>query len=290
MNLDFLHHKTLRREFVMAWGQIILGCLIGAAAYPTFLDPGRIAPGGLTGIAMILKQLFGWEIGITSLILNIPLFLVGYRTMGRSFAFRSLAATVLFSLFIDLVKLSAIEVEPMLGTLYGGIILGLGLGLILRGGATTGGTDMAARMVHRHLPFLSVGMFLFLIDFVVVVLAGVFIGLSESLYALICIFVSSKVIDAVMLGLSRDKACFIMTAAWQQISQRVMAEMERGVTQLSAKGAYTNTERPVVLCVLSPQEVPRLKDIVREEDEAAFMFVTEAHEALGEGFSNLAGE
>ena len=282
--------KLVIRERTAAWLQIVVGCLIGAAAYPLFLDPGKIAPGGLTGVAMILKHLFGWEIGVTSLILNIPLFVVGYRTMGRVFAFRSLVATILFSLAIDLLKLPAMDVEPILGTLYGGVLLGVGLGFILRGGATTGGTDMAARLVHKYLPFLSVGMFLFLIDCVVVLAAAIFIGSSEALYALICIYMSGKAVDMVMLGLSKNKACFIISQAWETISRRLLHEMERGVTQLTARGAYTGTDRPVVLCVLPPQEVARLKEIVREEDERAFMFITEAHEALGEGFSSLTSQ
>ncbi len=290
MNLLEKLNKAARREQMLAWLQIVLGCVIGAAAYPTFLDPGKIAPGGLTGVAMILKHLWGWDIGITSLILNIPLFIVGYKAMGRLFAFRSLVATVLFSLMIDLLPLKAIPVEPILGTLYGGLLLGVGLGFILRGGATTGGTDMAARMVHKYLPFLSVGMFLFLIDCIVVVAAWIFIGSSEALYALICIFISGKAVDMVMLGLSSNKACFVITSEWERVSQRLMTEMDRGVTQLSARGAYSGTERPVVLCVLPPQEVSRLKAIVRQEDEKAFMFITEAHEALGEGFSSLTSE
>lgn len=290
MNLLEKLNKAARREQLLAWLQIVLGCVIGAAAYPTFLDPGKIAPGGLTGVAMILKHLWGWDIGITSLILNIPLFIVGYKAMGRLFAFRSLVATILFSLMIDLLPLKAIPVEPILGTLYGGLLLGVGLGFILRGGATTGGTDMAARMVHKYLPFLSVGMFLFLIDCIVVVAAWIFIGSSEALYALICIFISGKAVDMVMLGLSSNKACFVITSEWEKVSQRLMTEMDRGVTQLSARGAYSGTERPVVLCVLPPQEVSRLKAIVRQEDEKAFMFITEAHEALGEGFSSLTSE
>ena len=287
MNMMEKLRKAARKEQLLAWFQIVIGCVIGAAAYPTFLDPGKIAPGGLTGVAMILKHLWGWDIGITSLLLNIPLFVIGYKAMGRVFAFRSLVATILFSLMIDLLPLAAIPVEPMLGTLYGGILLGIGLGFILRGGATTGGTDMAARMVHKYLPFLSVGMFLFLIDCVVVVAAWIFIGSSEALYALICIFVSGKAVDMVMLGLSQNKACFVITSEWETVSRRLMTEMDRGVTQLSARGAYSGIERPVVLCVLPPQEVSRLKEIVRQEDEKAFMFITEAHEALGEGFSSL---
>ena len=290
MNLMERLKKAARREQFMAWVQIVIGCVIGAAAYPTFLDPGKIAPGGLTGVAMILKHLWGWDIGITSLILNIPLFVVGYKAMGRVFAFRSLGATILFSLMIDLLPLREIPVEPILGTLYGGILLGIGLGFILRRGATTRGTAMAARMLHKYLPFLSVGMFLFLIDCVVVIAAWIFIGSSEALYALICIFVSGKAVDMVMLGLSSNKACFVISDAWERVSQRLMNEMERGVTQLTAKGAYTGKDRPVVLCVLPPQEVSRLKEIVRQEDEKAFMFITEAHEALGEGFSSLMSE
>ena len=290
MNLLEKLNKAAKREQLLAWLQILLGCVIGAAAYPTFLDPGKIAPGGLTGVAMILKHLWGWDIGITALLLNIPLFILGYKAMGRVFAFRSLVATILFSLMIDLLPLKAITVEPILGTLYGGILLGIGLGFILRGGATTGGTDMAARMVHKYLPFLSVGMFLFLIDCLVVVAAWIFIGSSEALYALICIFITGKAVDMVMLGLSSNKACFVITSEWETVSRRLMTEMDRGVTQLSARGAYSGTERPVVLCVLPPQEVSRLKEIVRQEDEKAFMFITEAHEALGEGFSSLTSE
>ena len=287
MNLKEKLHKAAQKEQLMAWLQIVMGCIIGAAAYPTFLDPGKIAPGGLTGVAMILKHLWGWDIGITSLLLNIPLFIVGYRAMGKMFAFRSLVATILFSFAIDLMPLQEIPVEPILGTIYGGILLGIGLGLILRGGATTGGTDMCARMVHKYLPFMSVGMFLFLIDCVVVIAAWIFIGSSEALYALICIFVSGKAVDVVMLGLSQNKACFVITDQWERVSRRLLDEMERGVTQLSASGAYTGVDRPVVLCVLPPQEVARLKEIVRQEDERAFMFITDAHEALGEGFSSL---
>ncbi len=278
---------TPRREIVMAWLQIVVGCVIGAAAYPTFLVPGKIAPGGLTGVATILNHLFQLPIGTTSLILNIPLFIIGYRSMGRTFVVRSLAATVLFSLLIDAIALPSLTMDPMLGTLFGGAVLGAGLGLILRGGATTGGTDMAARMVHSRIPFISVGMFLFIIDFMVVVAAGFFIGTTEALYALICIFVSSKVIDMVMLGLSTNKACFIMSSAWESVSNRILKEMDRGVTHLTARGGYSGRQQPVILCVLSPQEVAHIKEIVREEDERAFMFITEAHEALGEGFSKL---
>lgn len=287
---DKIRGKVRHYDVVIAYVQIVLGCLLGGVAYPLFLVPNNIAPGGLSGLAMILNYLFKSPVGMTSLLMNIPLFLIGYKAMGRVFALRSLIATVLFSITIDVVQLPAMTNDPLLGTLYGGVLLGAGLGLILRGGATTGGTDMIARMVHSKLPFITVGAFLLMIDCLVVILAGVVMGTSEGLYALISIFASSKVIDMVLAGFSSNKACFIITDKWDEVTGHILHDMDRGVTQLTARGAYSGQERPVVLCVTSPQEVARLKDIVREEDERAFMFVTDAHEALGEGFSKLSGE
>ena len=282
--------KTHKREILMAYAQIFIGSVIGAAAYPAFLIPNNIAPGGLTGVATILNYLAGWPVGITALVLNIPLFLIGYRTMGKVFAFRSLVATALFTILIDILPLKPVSEDPLLGTLFGGVVLGIGLGLILRGGATTGGSDMIARMVHRRFSFITVGMFLFALDFLVVLAAAIFIGGTEALYAMIDIYVCGRVIDAVMVGFGGNKACFVITDAWQKITGRVLNEIARGCTLLEARGAYSGTSRPVVMCVMSRQEMTALKRIVQEEDEKAFMFITEAHEALGEGFSRLDGK
>ncbi len=282
--------KKVDKGVVLAYVQIVVGCVIGGAAYPLFLVPGQIAPGGLSGVAMILNHLLGTPVGLMSIVLNIPLFLVGYKTLGTRFVFRTLLGTLLFSVCIDALKLPPVTQEPLLNTIFGGALLGVGLGMIMRGGATTGGTDMMARMLHKHVKFISVGMVLLAMDGIVVLVAAFTFGMTEGLYALICIFVSSKVLDVVMLGLSNNKACFIISDAWEKITQRLLMEMERGVTQLSAKGAYSGKERPVVLCVLPPQEVSRMKEIVSHEDERAFIFISDAHEALGEGFSALGGE
>jgi len=278
----------LQNERLMAYGQILLGSVLGAIAYPLFLVPNHIAPGGLTGIATILNYLFHWPVGITSLLLNIPLFLVGYRAMGRVFALRSLVATLLFSLLIDIIPLPPMTTDPLLGALFGGVLLGVGLGLILRGGATTGGTDMAARMVHNRFQHISVGALLFGIDGLVVALAGIGIQAEYALYAFISIYASSKLIDVVMTGLSSDKACYIISDHNEAIKRELMDELDRGVTVLHAEGGFSGDERPVLLCVLSAQELGRLKAIVRMEDERAFVFITDAHEVLGEGFRKLA--
>ena len=273
-------------ERFFSYVQILLGALIGGAAYPLFLTPNRIAPGGVTGIATILNYLLHWPVGIVSLVLNVPLFMIGYRAMGKVFAFRSLVATVFFSLFIDL-PLRPVTDDPLLGSLYGGVLLGIGLGLIMRGGATTGGSDMIARMVHRRFQFISTGAFLFAIDFAVVSAAGLLIGTTEALYALINIFLTAKVMDVVIIGFSSNKACFVISSRWQQISDRILKDMDRGVTQLTARGGYTGEERPTLLCVISRSEITAFKRILREEDENAFVIIVEAHEAIGDGFSAL---
>ena len=282
-----LRSRPAAAERFFSYAQILLGSLIGGAAYPMFLTPNQIAPGGITGIAMILNHLFRWPVGTVSLLLNIPLFVISYRAMGRVFAFRSLVATILFSLFIDILPLYPLTQDPLLGTLYGGVMLGIGLGLIMRGGATTGGSDMIARMVHKRFQFISVGSILFAIDFAVVLTAGFLIGTTEALYAMINIFLTAKVMDVIIIGFSSNKACFVISSRWREISERILRDMDRGVTQLTARGAYTGTERPTLLCVISRSEIMAFKRILREEDENAFVIIVEAHEAIGDGFSQF---
>ena len=274
-------------ERFFSYAQIILGAMVGGAAYPLFMTPNKIAPGGITGIATILNHLFQWPVGTVTLILNVPLFLISYRAMGRIFAFRSLVATLFFTLFIDVLPLQPMTTDPLLGALYGGVMLGAGLGLIMRGGATTGGSDMVARMVNKRFQFISTGSFLFAIDFAVVVSAGFLIGATEALYSLICIFLSARIMDTIIIGFSSNKACFIISSRWQEISDRIMRDMDRGVTQLTARGAYTGAERPTLLCVIGRSEIMALKRILREEDEKAFVIIVEAHEAIGDGFTHL---
>ena len=279
--------KMIRHEQLRSYIQITVGCAIGGLAYPLFLVPNSIAPGGLTGIATILNHLFQVPVGLTSMVLNLPLFVIGFRAMGRVFVWRSLVATVLFSVAIDLLKVPPMTDDVLLGAVYGGGLLGVGLGIIFRGEATTGGSDMIARMVHRKFSFISVGAFLFAIDFMVIVASGFVMGAQHAMYALICIIVSAKIVDMVLDGFSVQKACFVISDKSVAVTNRIMEELNRGVTLLTATGAYSGREKPVVLCVAGRQEVPRIKEIVRQEDEKAFMFITEAHEALGEGFSKL---
>ena len=268
--------SLLKNEHLASAVQIVLGCALGALAYPLFLVPNHIAPGGLTGLATVLNYLFHWPVGTASLVMNVPLFIIGYRAMGRVFVIRSLAATVLFSALIDLIPLPPMTQQPLLGAVFGGVLLGAGLGLILRGGATTGGTDMVARMIHNRFQHISVGAILFSIDCCVVLMAGFFIEAEYALYAFVALYAASRLIDVVMVGLAREK-----------VKQDIMQRLDRGVTVLRAEGGYSGQERPVLLCVMSAQEMGRLKAIVREADEDAFLFISDAHEVLGEGFRKL---
>lgn len=279
--------KSIKSSLLFSYIQLFIGCLIGSAAYPLFLTPNNIAPGGLTGIAVILNYLFHLPVGTISLAMNIPLFLLGYRSVGKIFAFRSLIATLLFSLLIDILPLRPMTMDPLLGTLFGGVLLGIGLGLIIRGGATTGGTDMMASMVNRKFQYISTGTILFAFDFLVVAAAGIIVGTSQALYAMICIFVTAKVMDTVMIGFSGNKACLIVSSSWEEIKKRIMFDMGRGVTQLLSKGGYTGDDRPTLLCVVNRQEIMEIKKIVREVDVNAFMIILEAHEAIGDGFSGI---
>lgn len=276
-----------KNEQLMSYIYIVLGSFIGASAYPLFLVPNSIAPGGLTGVATIFNHFFHWPVGFVSLILNIPLFLFSYKTMGKDFVIKSIIATLLFSAMIDIFPFKAVTDNMLLSSIYGGIVVGFGLGLILKGGATTGGTDMIARLLHRWFPHISVGGFLFAVDFCVISAAGIFIGVESALYALINIYVASVIIDVVMQGLNRAKACYIISNNSENIRQRLMAEMDRGLTIIEATGGYTMENRPVLLCVVNPAEVVNLKNVIQQEDARAFMFITEAYEVLGEGFKEF---
>ena len=279
--------KIFHNERVIAYAEIVLGSMIGGAAYPLFLVPNNIAPGGLTGIATILNYLFKWPVGITSILLNLPLFAIGWKAMGKVFVFRSLVATLLFSMFIDLLQLPPLTDDILLGSVYGALVLGVGLGLIMRGGATTGGSDMVARMVHNRFPVVTVGAFLFLVDCLVILCAAFTMSARAALYALICIFVNAKAVDLVLAGFGSAKACFIITNQPGGISERIMNELERGVTVIGATGAYSGKEKTILISVVSQREVFPLKKIVRQEDQKAFMFIADTHETLGEGFGEL---
>lgn len=281
---------AVKSKTIQQYALILAGCLIAAAAYPLFLEANHIAPGGLTGLTTILNYYFGLPIGLTSLALNLPLLLMGWRLIGARFIVRTLIATALFTLSIDLMTFKPLVDDPMLAALGGGVLLGVGLALIFKGSATTGGTDLMARMVHHRFRAVSVGSFLMVFDLMVVLLAWIFLSAQHAMYAIVCVFVTAKMIDQVLIGFGTDKACYIISARYEAIERRVMEELERGVTRFDAVGAYSGRQGKMLMCVVGRFETVKIKTIVQEEDERAFMFITDTHETLGEGFAKLIEE
>ncbi|HHT66218.1 MAG: YitT family protein [Caldicoprobacterales bacterium] len=270
------------RKIINEYLLIVLGCLLTALSFNLFFIPNQIAPGGLSGIATVLYYLFRFPVGITTLVLNIPLFISGIRQLGGHFGIRTLLATILLSVFIDLVKVPALTDDSLLAAIYGGFLMGLGLGIIFRMNATTGGTDLFAKIIHRHFPSISVAWVLFAVDFLVVLAAAIFLGPSRGLYAIVSLALSARVIDLVQEGLNTAKAFFIISDHSEAISQRIIEEMDRGVTILDGTGAYTGNPKSVILCVVSRTQITQVKGLINEVDPAAFVLVADVREVMGD--------
>lgn len=275
---------------------ILAGSLIFAASVNVFTAPNNLAPGGLTGLATIVNYASAdrFPIGITILVLNIPIFIWAFVEGGWRFVAKTIAATVASSLAIDFAApfMPAYRGDMLLTTVFGGFLAGLGLALILSRGATTGGTDMIATLLGKHFPHLSMGRLLLAIDMVIVVFSAfVYRNYESPLYAAIVIFITSKVIDTVLYGFSSatGKMMFIISPKNLEIADRIMSELDRGVTELKARGCYTKQDNGVLLCAVRRQEVHKTYRIVHELDPNAFIIVGEAGEINGEGFREIPG-
>lgn len=275
------------RQILKDYAVLVLGTLISALSFDLFFLPYDIAPGGVTGIATVLASFLPLTVGVLSFVINVPLFLLSWRTVGWRFAVRSFAAMTLLSLFIDLVPQVDLSGDIMLASVFGGLLLGVGLGMVVRAGATTGGTDMAAKMIHQHVGFMSIAVILLALDAFVVLVAAATFGMQAGLWALIVLMVSSKAMDAVIKGFNTAMQFLIISNASEEIVRRIHSDLERGCTRLMAQGTYSGKEVGTLLCVVSRIEAPRLKKIVAEIDPAAFVTVCDVHEALGEGFAGI---
>ena len=269
---------------------IALGTFLAALSLPLFFLPYDIAPGGISGISTVLASVLPLSVGLISFVLNVPLFLIGWRTVGWRFAVRSFIAMSLMSLFIDLVPVRDVSGNVMLASVFGGVLLGVGLGLVVRAGATTGGTDMAAKMIHSRVAFLPIAAILFLIDGLVVAVAALAFGLQAALWALIALFVSSQAMDSVIKGFNTAMQFMIISRDSAEIVRRIHTEIDRGCTRLMAEGTYSRLPVGTLLCVVSRTEAPRLKKLVAEVDPQAFVTVCNVHEVLGEGFTGIDDE
>ncbi|KAB3534175.1 YitT family protein [Alkaliphilus pronyensis] len=272
---------------------ITIGCGLMAISLIFFLEPNTIAPGGVTGLAILIQKLTGIPIDVTNLAFNIPLFITGIYVLGKLFGIKTAYATIALSGFIRLFIImfgsgAMLTGDLLLSSIYGGVIMGVGLGLVFLYGGTTGGTDLAGAILNHFFPTISTAKLMMLLDLIIVAAAGlVEKNIETSLYSIIALYILVKVADFIVEGLSYAKAFYIISNSPNEIAKRIIDEMGRGVTALEGKGLYTGTKRDILLCVVNRAQVAKLKKLVYEIDDKAFIMVTTIHEVLGEGFKEI---
>ena len=278
---------------VRSCGIITLGAVIYALAFDWFVAPNQIAMGGVTGLAQIVNALVPvLPVGVLSILVNVPLFLAGWRLLGGRLLVSSLYAMAVSSLAIDVIAWMHTfpPMDPILATLYGGAGMGVGLGLVFSQGATTGGTDIIGKLLKLKFPWLPIGKLVMIPDMVVVILAAVVFGtVNAALYGLIQMYLLSKVMDMILYGWDTSRVPYIITDRWEETVQGLL-DMNRGVTLLQGKGAYTGAEKQVLLVAFRQREIVPIKRMLREIDPKAFFIVCDAHEILGEGFGDYQKE
>jgi uncharacterized membrane-anchored protein YitT (DUF2179 family) len=285
--------NSLKRSWpwVRDLGLIIIGSLAQAIGLRLFLVPADLASGGVSGIAQLINHFTNWPIGLMVFVGNVPLFIIGWRFLGgRRFGIRTATAVVSFSFFVDFLALflpaDGLTNDIFLNSLYGAVVAGVGYGLVYRARGTSGGSDILARILN-HWRGVSMSASYLMVDSAVILGAGLIFGWKEALYALISLYVSGLVAETTLEGPRTVRTALIVTAQPELVAERILEDMNRGVTKMSATGAYTGAERSVLYCVVTRAEVAFLKSIVDEADPKAFMVIGQAHEALGEGFQPL---
>lgn len=270
------------------FGKIIAGCVLFGMGFALFLEPNNLNAGGISGLAMIAVHLLDFgSVGIITILINLPLFIIGGIKVGKKFFVGSLIGTAVSSVALDMFALLPHpDTEPLLAVLYGGLLCGIGLGIVFTTGASTGGSDIVVRLLKLKYENVPIGTISIVFDAVVVILTGlVFWDVSKALYSGVTIFVCGQVIDAVVYRFDYSKVALIISREHEKIAHEIGVKLDRGATYLHGEGSYSGTEMKVILTVVKKQQVAEMKRLVMEIDPAAFLVVQEAHQVLGEGFS-----
>ncbi|MDW7729238.1 MAG: YitT family protein [Bacillota bacterium] len=281
-------NKTGLKIFLVDFGGILAGAVILAIGYNMFMVPNMLAPGGISGLAVVLYYLIKSPVGLTIIILNIPLFIAGYAILGPRIVMQSLLGTLLFSIALEVTApfLPPATNDLLLAAVYGGIVMGVGSGLVFRYRGSTGGTSLLSLILAKKWG-ISPGQAMLWGDLTVLVLAVFVFGSEAAMYAALSLFVSVKVIDAILEGLGLAKSVIIITCCGEKINEKLIYELGRGVTWLEGSGGYTREAREVLLCVVTRQQIARLKTIIHKIDPSAFVIIGNATEVHGEGFKKL---
>ncbi len=270
--------------------KILLGSAVFAVGIQWFFHPAALLSGGVTGIALVINYLTGAPTGVMLAALNLPLFIIALRRYGWRFMGGSLLGTLASSLFIDLLSLVKISItaEPLLAAIYGGIITGLGLGIVYSTGSTTGGTDILAKLIREKYPYVNFGTMILVLDGVIIAAYALIFGKYENaMYTVIAVYIAARVIDLVLYGSSQSKLCHIISEYSDEIKAAIVEKLNRGVTVLSGKGAYSGQDKQILLCVVKRQQIVEIKKIVKNIDKTAFVIVTDTRDVFGEGFGDI---
>jgi uncharacterized membrane-anchored protein YitT (DUF2179 family) len=267
---------------------IAVASVFFAIAVSLFLDPNKLAPGGVTGIAIIINHFLDMPTGTLVLIMNIPIMILGIWKFGVKFFISTIVATVMGSVFIDIVAKFPVATNDMfLSALIGGILMGLSIGLIFKVGASTGGTDIIARLLKIRFPHVETGKLFILVDIMIVLASAIaFRDIELAAYAGICVFVSGKALDFVLYGGEGARLIFVISDKEEEIAQKFMTDLDSGVTYVNGIGAYTSADKKIIMCAMTKQMLPKAQDIVRDIDINAFIIVTSANEIVGEGYKS----
>lgn len=268
----------------------LVGCIIFAVGIYVFIQPNQIAPGGVSGVSIMLHYLTGLPVGALSLLINIPLLLLAWKFLGWKFTGQTLMSVATLSFMLDYVAvlLPQYEGDPLLAALFGGALIGTGLAVVFMRGFTTGGTDIISRLLQLKYPYLQLGKILMVIDLIVILTSAYVFGRIETaLYGMVAVFTSSRMVDSLLYGMDTGKLVYIMSCRAVELSERIIEGLGRGCTILKSTGAYTKQDSNVLMVAVRRPQYYILKKMVREMDPKAFIIVTDATEVLGEGFKQI---
>lgn len=266
----------------------MVGCALFGLGFSLFLQPNGLNTGGITGLSMVLGELFHFgSVGLISALINLPLFVIGGLKVGRRFFLGSLLGMVLLSVSIDAAAMLPVpETEPLMGALYGGLLCGLGLGIVFSVGFSTGGSDIIVRLLKRKFQYIPIGVINIIFDtFVAILTAVVFRNINQALYCGVAVFVTGRIVDTVVYSFDFSKVALIVTPKYEEVARRLGEELRRGATFLDGEGSYSHKQTKVVLTAVKRQQIAEMKRLVVEIDPDAFIIVQDAHQVLGDGFT-----
>lgn len=288
--------KRRLKNILMDYFMVNLGTFITAAGIALFLAPAKIASGGVSGISIIVNYLTGLPIGMVMLAINVPIFLAGLKIFGKAYGFKTFFGTVMLSVYVDMIGWLVPNVDMLidfekgsnylLAPIYGGLLVGGGIGLIMKFGGSTGGTDIIAQILHKYTK-VPVGHAMMGVDFIVLSSAALIFGFEKALYAIIALYTMGVVINKILEGVSHSKMVYIISDHYEEIRSVVLNDIGRGGSCIHAEGLYTNQERKMIMTVIGNKDIHVLTELVKEIDNKAFVIISEVYEVLGEGFSPM---